>query len=366
MASEVNMMNAKVDIHNPLYNFLVEPKFRWLRHLILILFIGLVVSDNTYRTYNGKVSSVSFYLILGVYMIAYLSVIYLNIYWSIPKLLLRKKYIQYVIILSATAGLLLFGINFIEYFVYSYKGIPFDQVGLFSEEQNPTIYLIYNYVLIIIYLTSISAVVFYKQWMLNVKKVEQLKAERFNSELSNLKNRISPDFLFDKLRRAAGYFLTNPQQASRILFQLSRVLRYQLYDSSRKEVLLNSEIKYLNDYLTLEKECNERFDFKITYPESARNYLIPSSLLILFVENSLKKLSEVNDNTWIHIDFSITGDILTFNVTDNRAMPENTKDKDSIRLIYRQLELMQNKEYSLSSEPDRYLNQFKTVFQYKL
>jgi len=299
-------------------------------------------------------------------MIAYLSVIYLNIYWSIPKLLLKKKYIQYVIILSGTAGLLLFGINFIEYFVYSYKGIPFDQVGLFSEEQNPTIHLIYNYVLIIIYLTSISAVVFYKQWMLNVKLVEQLKAERFNSELSNLKNRISPDFLFDKLRRAAGYFLTNPQQASRILFQLSRVLRYQLYDSSREQVLLNSEIKYLNDYLTLEKECNDRFDFKIAYPESTRNYLITPSLLITFVENSLKKLSANHENTWIHIDFSVIDDILTFSVTDNRVISESTEDKDDLRLVCRQLELMQNKEYNLSSEPDKYLNQYKTVFQYKL
>lgn len=359
-------MNSKVNIQNPLYSLLVESKFRWFRHLILILFIGLVVSEGVYRTYNGNVSTISFYLILGINMIISLSIIYLNIYWSIPKLLLKKKYIQYVLILSGTAILLLFGVTFIEYFVYRYKDIPFDKVGPFSEAQSPIMYLLYNYILNIIYLTSISAVVFYKQWLLNVKKVEQLKAERFNSELRNLKNRISPDFLFDKLRRAAEYCLTNPQKASRILFQLSRVLRYQLYDSSREEVLLNSEIKYLNDYLTLEKECNDMFDYKIIYPESALNYLIPPSLLISFVENSLKKLSEANDNRWIHLDFKVINNTLTFNVTDNRAISESMEGKDGLDLVYRQLELMQHKEYSLSSEPDKNLNQYKTVFQYKL
>ena len=299
-------------------------------------------------------------------MIAYLSVIYLNIYWSIPKLLLNKKYIQYILTLTGTSALLLFSETLLEYFVHINKDIPFGQLVVLSEGQNPAIHIIYNYILIIIYLTSISAVVFYKQWMLNVKKIELLKAERFNSELSNLKNRVCPDFLLDKLRLAAECCLINPRQASRILFQLSRVLRYQLYDSSREKVLLNSEIKYLNDYLTLEKECNDRFDFKITYPESARNYLIPPLVLISFVENSLKRLSATNDNIWIHIDFNVTGDTLAFNVTDNRAISENSENKDNIQLVYKPLKFMQNKKYSLSSEPDKHLNLFKTVFQYKL
>ena len=359
-------MNTKVHIHNPLYNFLVEPKFRWCRHLILILFIGLVVSEDIYRIYGGKVSTFSLCKILGIYMAAYLSVIYLNIYRFIPKFLLKKKYVQYVLALTGTSAFLLFSKTLIEYFIHKINEIPFEQFLFLSEAQNSTMHLIYNYILIIIYITSISSVVFYKQWMLNIKKVEQLKAERFNSELNSLKNRISPDFLIDKLRRAAGYFLTDPQQASRILFQLSRVLRYQLYDSSREKVLLNSEIRYLNDYLTLEKECNSRFDFKITYPEYVRNYLIPSSLFISFVENSLKKLSATHENTWLHINFSVIDDILTFSVTDNRLMSESTDNKDDLRLVCRQLELMQNKEYSLSSEPDKYLNQHKTVFQYKL
>lgn len=359
-------MNTKIAIQNPLYNFLVEPKFRWFRHLILILFIGLVVSEDVYRIYGGKVSTLSLCKLLGIYMVAYLSVIYLNIYWSIPKFLLKKKYVQYVLTLTGTSALLLFSETSIEYFIHKINEIPFEQFLFLSEAQIPTMHLIYNYILIIIYITSISSVIFYKQWMLNIKKVEQLKAERFNSELNSLKNRISPDFLFDKLHQAAGYCLTNPLHASSILFKLSRVLRYQLYDSSREKVLLNSEIKYLNDYLTLEKECNDGFDFKITYPESVRNYLIPSSLLISFVENSLKNLSATNDNTWIHIDFNVTGDLFTFNITDNRFISESTDNKADLRLVCRQLELMQNKEYSLSSEPDKYLNQHKTVFQYKL
>lgn len=359
-------MNTKVNIHNPLYNFLVKSKFRWLRYLVLIFFIGLVISDYIYIAYNGKFSMSVLHIILGIQIIIYLSVMCVNIYWAIPKFLLNKKYIQYILTLTGTSAFILLSKILIEYLMHQYYEMPFEQILFLFGDEKPMVRLMYDYELIIIYISSISSVVFYKQWMLNVKKVEQLKAERFNSELSSLKNRISPDFLFDKLRRAAEYCLTNSLRSSRILFQLSCVLRYQLYDSSREEVLLNSEIKYLNDYLTLEKECNDRFDFKITIPKSTRNYLIPPSLLISFVENSLKKLLAANDYTWIHIDFSVTGDVLTFNVTDNRVVTRKSEDKDNLQLIHRQLRLMQNKEYSLSSEADQNLNQYKTIFQYKL
>lgn len=358
------MMN--VNIHSPLYNFLVEPRFRWFRHIILILFMGIVILNDAFGVYKGRIGVVNLYAILFFFTLVYLLFTYLNIYWSIPKLLLNKKYVQYFLVLSGTSLFLSIGHIFAEYCIHKYYKIPFGNFSFFSDGRDPIIGLSYSYFLIIFYLTSISSVVFYKYWMLNIKKVEQLKAEQFNSELNNLKNRISPDFLFDKLNRAAGYCLIRPSYTSHILLQLSRILRYQLYDCSRERVLLNSEIKYLNDYLTLEKVCNDRFDFKIIHPRLTINYLIPPLLLISLVEDSLRKLIGRNDCIWINIEFSITGDILTFNITDNRSISDIPEDRDNHLLIQKQLEPIQNKEYSLSSKPDKYLNQYKTVFQYRL
>lgn len=359
-------MNTKVNIRNPLYNLLIERKYRWLRHLILIIFLGTVLLHNISGVFGRKVNTFELYAILGVYIVEYLIVIYINIYWSIPKLLLKKNYVQFIIIFLITLLISTVGVIITEYYIHKYNGIPFGYFSYFYGEFNQVLSFLFSYLMSLFYLTSISAVVFWKYWMINIKKVEQLKTEQFTSELNNLKNRISPEFLFDKLRKAARYCFTKPEYTSRILLQLSRVLRYQLYDSSRQKVLLNSEIKYLNDYLSLEELCNDRFDFKIIHPQIATNYLIPPLLLISLVEASLKKLTGQNGRIWINIEFCVTDDILSFKITDNRIISDITEDTDDHLLITKQLKLIQNNEYSLSSKPDKNLNQYITVFQYKL
>ena len=355
-----------MNIHNPLYKLLIEPGFRWLRHIIFILFIGIVTYNDILGVYKGKTNIINPYAILAIFLSVYLFFIYLNIYWSIPKLLLKMKYVQYFLVLLGTSLISSVAGVFLEYFIHQYYEIAFGNYSIFNEGRNMFTSMLFNYMMSLFYLTSISTIVFYKYWILNIKKIEQLKAEQLNSELNNLKNRISPDFLFDKLHKAAGYSYTKPAYTSKILIQLSHVLRYQLYDCSRDKVLLSSEIKYLTDYLSLEKVSNDRFNFEIVHPQLAINYLIPPLLLISLVEDSLKKLSGQNDHIWIIIDFSVTDDILKFNITDNRAISDIPKRKDDNSLINNQLKLAQTDKYSLSWEIDENLNHYIRNFHYKL
>lgn len=349
-----------------IYSILIEPKFRWLRHVILVVSIGLIVVNDIYGIYKGKIDIINQYVTIGSYLLVYLLAAYLNIYLLIPMLLFKKKYIQYIFFLSITSLFFSVGHIYSEYYIHQYYEIPFGRLSFLSE-QNPIIALLDRYLMMLFYLTSISSVVFYKQWILNVRKAEQLKAEQFNMELNNLKNRISPDFLFDKLHWAAQYCLTKPPYTSSILLKLSRVLRYQLYDSRREKVLLGSEIKYINDYMTLEKECNDKFDFKITHSELTMNYLIPSSLLISFIEDSLRNLLKQSGQAWINIDLNVTDNVLNFNITDNRQMSYTSEDLHENILLHKRLNLMLNQaDYTIISEPDKYLNQYKTVFKYKL
>lgn len=189
-----------INIHSPLYNFLIEPKFRWLRHILLILSVGVAIFNEMLGVYKGKTDIINIYSISGIYILVYLLCIYLNIYWLIPKLLLKKKYIQYIFILSTTTLLLSVGHICAEYYIHRHYEIPFGYFSFFFDGRNQIISFIYTCLMTIVYFTSISTFVFYKYWMLNAQKVEQLKTEQLNSELNNLRSRISPDFLLDKLR----------------------------------------------------------------------------------------------------------------------------------------------------------------------
>jgi LytS/YehU family sensor histidine kinase len=197
------------------------------------------------------------------------------------------------------------------------------------------------------------------------EKVERLKAEQLYSELDNLKSRISTEFLLNKLHKSAKLCRIYPSKSSRILLQLSRVLRYQLYDCSRESVLLSSEIKFLNDYLALEKACNDNLDFKIIAPDSIPNCFIPPLLFISIVEKSLKCLSGREDSVWISLEFSFTEEALILTCTDNREVMD-TSESENYTTLHKRLELLQRRKYELSTMPDKMGNQYKVIFQYEI
>lgn len=352
--------------HNLLYNFLIESKFRWLRHIVLIVSIGIILANQLYITYEGQTENINIHWILLLYVMVFLTVIYLNIYLFIPRLLLRGKYIEYALTLLGTVLIMSLGNIWTEYHINRYYDIPFGEYSFYSPERYKFVDFLSTFFIFMLYLFSVTVIVFYKHWIMDIQKVERLKTEQLHSELDSLKSRINTDFLLDKLHKAAEYSKTNPLNASRILLQLSCVLRYQLYDCSRENVLLSSEIKFFNDYLNLEKICNPNLDFNIQHSQTIKNCFIPPLLLISIVEESLKILSGQEGDILINIEFSVADNTLFFAYTDNRKGHELSEYAYNQIAISKRLELLQNQNYSLKVLPDKVDSRYKLIFQYEL
>jgi len=343
----------------------MESKFRWCRHLVLVFSIGIILANHIYITYEEQAENINIYGIMAGYMLVYLSALYLNLYLFIPRLLLKTEYVEYALSLLGMMLILSLVDVCAEYCIHKCYDIPFGQYSFFSPERSKFVDLFSNFLTFTLYLVSVSVIAFYKHWVSNVEKVERLKTEQMHSELDNLKSKISSEFLLDKLHKAAKLCKKYPSKSSRILLQLSRVLRYQLYDCNRDNVLLNSELKYLNDYLDLEKTCNGNLDFKITIPDTLPSYFIPPLLFISIVEKSLKHLSGRKDFVWINLEFSIVGERLVFICTDNRKIIEMS-ESESYPNLYKRLELLQSKKYELNTMYDKVQSQYKVVFQYEI
>ena len=351
------------ELHNPLYRFLIEPKFKGLRYILLIASIGIIIANHLYITYEGNAGSVNIHWIIGLYMITFLTVICLNGSLLIPKLLLKGRNIEYILILLGIMLVFSLGDIYVEYQVHKHYDIPFGKYSFYHNEHCQIVDFLSTFFMFTLYLFSISVIVFYKYWMIDVQRVEQLKTEQLHSELDNLKSRIGTEFLLSKLHKAAEYSKTNPLNASRILLQLSRVLRYQLYDCSKGSVLLSSEIKFFNDRLNLEKICNPNFDYKIDYPKALPNGFIPPLLLNSIVEESLKTLYKQEGGIWLSVSFKVVDNTLIFTYSDNRRKYKN--DINDYTAVSKQLELLQNHEYSLEVLPNG-ADGYKLVFQCKL
>ncbi|MDR0582414.1 MAG: hypothetical protein LBG31_05585, partial [Prevotellaceae bacterium] len=80
-----------------IYDFFTSPRFRIRRHLLLILSLALIASHQTYLNFQAYPDIWAYKIYLWL---AYLVVIYFNIYVLVPRFLLKKKYALYGLTLS--------------------------------------------------------------------------------------------------------------------------------------------------------------------------------------------------------------------------------------------------------------------------
>lgn len=117
------------------------------------------------------------------------------------------------------------------------------------------------------------------------------------AELKLLKAQLNPHFLFNTLNNLYGLSVVKSDKLPSLMLKLSDLLRYSLYETKEKLVLLEKEIAYLENYISLEKirlEDKTTIQFSKIGAMSAKK--IPPMLLIVFVENAFKHLGALETN----------------------------------------------------------------------
>ncbi|QOY96814.1 histidine kinase [Massilia sp. UMI-21] len=111
------------------------------------------------------------------------------------------------------------------------------------------------------------------------------------SELSALRNKLNPHFLFNTLHSIIALTQRNPAAAETALFQFSDMLRYVL-DTERggsDRVTLDAELDFVRDYLELEQlRLGERLHVDWDLDPDAGDHPLPALSLQPLVENSIK------------------------------------------------------------------------------
>ncbi len=117
----------------------------------------------------------------------------------------------------------------------------------------------------------------------------ELEAEKLNVELSYLKAQLNPHFFFNTLNNIYALTEIDVAKAQRALYQLSRIMRYVLYQTQASQVLLSQEIQFMQDYVSLMQlrlTPNMRVEFAVPTPLDDRP--IAPLLLLPFLENAFK------------------------------------------------------------------------------
>lgn len=152
------------------------------------------------------------------------------------------------------------------------------------------------------------------------KKVSQLEKEQAAAELTYLKAQLNPHFLFNSLNSIYTQLEFNVKGAKDTLNLLADLLRYQLYDCNAERISLEKEIAYLKSYIGLQQLRKDNCRIEIKSDGFVEGLYIPPLLLIPFVENAFKHLSDGDDN-WICVEMKTNGKNFDF-CCSNTFMPQ--------------------------------------------
>ena len=78
-----------------------------------------------------------------------------------------------------------------------------------------------------------------------------LEKERAEAELKNLKSQLNPHFLFNTLNNIYSLISFSPERAQGAVHELSKLLRYVLYENNQHFVPLEKELDFLHNYIEL-------------------------------------------------------------------------------------------------------------------
>ncbi|MEO3406662.1 histidine kinase [Mucilaginibacter sp. CAU 1740] len=208
--------------------------------------------------------------------------------------------------------------------------------------------------------TSITAI---QKWQGDIKLRADLEQEKISSELSFLKAQINPHFFFNTLNNIYSLTYINAETSRKALHQLSRMMRYVLYDTQHGTALLSQEVAFIKDYISLmELRLTEKVTVTFNAPAQLSDVAIAPMLLLPFVENAFKHgISAVLPST-ILINIDQHADQLELHVQNGIYKDDNaaTEENKGIGLTntIRRLDLLYPGKYKLDINEDAATNTY--------
>ena len=207
----------------------------------------------------------------------------------VPRLLLRHRYLFYILcdlaVIIAIFGIvdiyernLVAGISDIETMIdnrkASFTDLAFQWnilLGIFMTGTDASIKLLYRA-------------------MSDEREMEELKHQNLQAELDYLKYQINPHFFMNTLNNIHALIDIDAEGAKDTVIELSKMMRYVLYDSEQQGISLQRDLQFLRNYIRLMRiRYPEDLDITVDCDErAAARISVPPLLLIVFVENAFK------------------------------------------------------------------------------
>lgn len=283
----------------------------WMNGIFWVLVTVVFLYDRTYLIVKAGLPS--FFLCSVVRIGLLIALGWFNLRWLIPMFLLRHRYGPYFVLVVLLIVTYLLAQSLFDYILYGYVLGP-------GWNANLTTSLVYNFTHTSLYLFLTVFLKFSIDWYEQNKTLQEVQVEKLQAEVNYLRSQVNPHFLFNALNNLYALTLRKSDQAPEIVLKLSELMEYMLYESDEAFVPLEKEIRYLGNYLELERiRQGNQADIRLTVEGDVDACRIPPFLILPLVENAFKHgISRAVRNAYLHIDIRVVAGKIAVLIENNK------------------------------------------------
>ncbi len=227
---------------------------------------------------------------------------YLNQLILIPKILMRRHKVVYILFSIIMISLMAFICAKMEFFAINFFNVtPTHEIRFGFSVSRFFTFFILTY--------AISSIIFFsKKTTEDAKLKDKLLNEKKMLEVRVLKSQINSHFLFNALNNIYSMIYFKDEYTSGYVLKLAQMMRYVMEDCETELTSLSKEIEYIRNFIDFQKlrfESDKDISFTCNVNENM-NISVPPMVFQPLVENCFKHTPlDVDKNSYIHITLEI-------------------------------------------------------------
>ena len=141
----------------------------------------------------------------------------------------------------------------------------------------------------------------------------------------------------------------DPVKAQEMIVELSKMMRFVLYEGNKQSVPLSRELDFIRHYVTLMKlRYTDKVSIKLDLPNETPERQIPPLILVTFIENAFKHGVSYQHESFIEVTVIVEDETLLFRCHNSKADHSNV-EKGGVGLanVRKRLDLIYGERYRL-------------------
>lgn len=330
---------------------LPNPRRRGIETLIHIIVWGIVIGfPFLMMTRSGFNISLADYLRHGSSStLSFFLVFYINYCLLIPRYLFEGRIRQYLLLNTLLIICITTGAHLWQEYTFQ-NHLRGDDDG---QHMGPPkwIFILRDVSTMILTAGLSAAIKLSRRWAQMDAARREAEKSRTEAELKNLRNQLNPHFLLNTLNNIYALIAFDTDKAQQAVQELSKLLRYVLYDNQQTYVPLGKETDFIRNYIELMRirlSSNVQMTTQIDILPDSRTLIAPL-IFISLIENAFKHGISPTERSFIHIHLAENETEVICEIS-NSNHPKNIMDKSGsgigLEQVNRRLEILYPGQYT--------------------